>query len=182
MADVAFPYPVGAGYTFTGATGLTLTGSVVTWTPNTIATKATPIGADSVAGYDSVGTAASRFLLSALPLSAASTAALALKANIGVYNGVGALSGAYTLVAGDKGFLYQSAAVNSPVTIPTNAAVPFPIGTQIDFVRGGAGTLTFVTTGLTIVSSGGTGISATGLGCSIVKLATDTWWIVGNIS
>jgi hypothetical protein len=69
------------------------------------------------------------------------------------------------------------------VTLPQDSAVAFPTGSHIIFERNGAGTLTFAAgTGATVNSKGGdltcadryTTIAA-------IKIAADTWTIIGNI-
>jgi hypothetical protein len=71
--------------------------------------------------------------------------------------------------------------------IPTNASVAFPTGTAITVLNKGAGTCTIsaVTSGTTtILSAGGTAASPT-LGqyksAACIKVATDTWYVVGAI-
>ena len=75
------------------------------------------------------------------------------------------------------------------VTIPTNASVAFPIGARIDFAwitGAGQPTISAVTPGTTtILSGGGTStapkIRAVNLACTAIKIATDTWLVVGDI-
>jgi hypothetical protein len=70
------------------------------------------------------------------------------------------------------------------VTIPTNASVAFPVGSVINFIQVGAGQVTISgDTGVTVNSQGSKnklfGQSAVG---SVVKTATDTWYLYGNLS
>jgi hypothetical protein len=74
-------------------------------------------------------------------------------------------------------------------SIPTNASVAFPIGTQINVLQIGAGqtTINAVTSGTTtILSTGGTAaapkIRARYGMATCIKSATDTWYVVGDIS
>ena len=69
------------------------------------------------------------------------------------------------------------------VTVPPNSSVAFPIGTQIDCVQQGAGKVTFAQgAGVTINSKGGNkSISAQYVGTSLVKTATDTWTLLGDL-
>lgn len=180
MVGLAPPYPVVTSYTF--GNGLAAVANAVSWVPNTLTTKGTPIGADTVAGYDSVGAVIAKFTLSSLPVS--TPAAAAILAARSTYVGLQALSGARTLVLADAGKLLAAAAVNSPITIPPNSAVAYPLGTQIDFVREAAGTVSFVAgAGVTfVIVAGATQIAAAGLGASIVYLGGDVWWIVGALA
>jgi hypothetical protein len=82
----------------------------------------------------------------------------------------------------------DNAAANT-FSIPTNASVAFPIGTQINVLQIGAGqtTIQAVTSGTTtILSTAGTAaapkIRARYGMATCIKAATDTWYVVGDIS
>jgi len=68
--------------------------------------------------------------------------------------------------------------------IPTNAGTAFPIGTRIELLQGGAGQVTVApTSGVTLNSSGGkTKLSAQYAQATILKVATDTWYLFGDIT
>ena len=75
------------------------------------------------------------------------------------------------------------------LTIPTNASVAYAIGTQLNFIQIGAGqvTITAATPATTTIAS--TGATATGpklrvqySSATAIKVATDTWYVVGDIS
>ena len=75
------------------------------------------------------------------------------------------------------------------VLIPTNASVPYPVGTSLTVVQLGTGQTTFtaVTPGTTTITSVSTTPAAPLLrtqysGATAVKIATDTWWISGDIA
>ena len=98
---------------------------------------------------------------------------------------INAQTGNYTLVLSDTGKLItltSSSAIT--LTIPTNASVAFPIGTQIDLVQNGDGAVTFVgDTGVTINSKGGNKtIADKFVGVSLIKTDTDTWLLVGDLT
>ena len=72
--------------------------------------------------------------------------------------------------------------------IPTNASVAFPIGSVINVVRTGNGqtTIKAVTAGTTTIQSTGATATAPKLraqysAASCIKVATDTWIVVGDI-
>lgn len=91
----------------------------------------------------------------------------------------------YTLVLGDAEDLIRvGSAGNMDVTIPPNSSVAFPIGTHIDFWLEGANTVTFVPdTGVTIQSEGGLlNIATQYTAASLIKLATNTWALIGKLS
>ena len=97
-------------------------------------------------------------------------------------SGAGA-SGAYTLVAADAGELVYSTSTRT-VTIPSNASVPFEIGTSIVFISGAGATTTIAITSdtLLLAGQGTTGsrtLAAHGM-ATAVKVAATTWYISGN--
>jgi hypothetical protein len=96
----------------------------------------------------------------------------------------------YTAVIADayQKVIYMDKATAVAVKIPTNASVAFPVGTVLNVLNKGVGTVTIsaVTSGTTtIVSAGATSASPT-LGtakmAACIKVATDTWYVVGAIA
>lgn len=68
--------------------------------------------------------------------------------------------------------------------IPLNSGTAFPIGTRIELIQGGAGQVTVAPTGgVTLNSSGGkTKLAAQYAQGTILKVATDTWYLFGDIT
>jgi hypothetical protein len=72
--------------------------------------------------------------------------------------------------------------------IPTNASVAFPIGTVLNILNKGAGvcTISATTSGTTTILSAGAVAAAPTLAqykmAAAVKVATDTWYVVGAIA
>ena len=68
--------------------------------------------------------------------------------------------------------------------IPLNSGTAFPIGTRIELIQGGAGQVTVTpTSGVTVNSSGGkTKLAAQYAQATILKTATDTWYLFGDIT
>ena len=68
--------------------------------------------------------------------------------------------------------------------IPTNSGIAFPIGTRIEIIQGGAGQITIVPSGgVTVNSSGGkTKLAAQYSVATILKVATNTWYLFGDIT
>ena len=72
--------------------------------------------------------------------------------------------------------------------IPTNASVAFPVGTVLTVLNKGAGvcTISAVTAGTTTVVSGGAVSASPTLAqyksAACIKVATDTWYVVGGIA
>ena len=96
----------------------------------------------------------------------------------------------YTVVLTDNRntLVTMSVASANDFLIPTNASVAFPIGSVINVIRIGAGqtTIKAVTSGTTTISSTGATATAPKLkkqfsAASCIKVATDTWYVVGDI-
>ncbi len=90
----------------------------------------------------------------------------------------------YTLVLADKAKVVEmNVSTANNLTIPTNANVAFPTGTQIHMVQTGAGQTTVV------APAGGTANSATTLklraqwaAATLIKRDTNTWVLVGDLA
>jgi hypothetical protein len=91
---------------------------------------------------------------------------------------------AYTLVAGDAGDIVEvnnSSAIT--VTVPTNASVPYPVGTQITILQTGAGQITVAgPSGGTLNATPGTKLRAQWSSATLIKRATDTWVLIGDLT
>jgi len=96
----------------------------------------------------------------------------------------------YTVVLADadQKLVTMSVASANDFLIPTNANVAFPTGTVINVIQIGAGqtTIKAVTSGTTTISSTGGTATAPKLrkqfsAASCIKVATDTWYVVGDI-
>jgi hypothetical protein len=91
----------------------------------------------------------------------------------------------YTLVLGDSGQMVTlNNASSITLTVPTNASVAFPVGTEVDLTQLGAGQVSVAGSGgVTIDSySGYLKIAGQYAGATLKKIATDTWILVGNLS
>ena len=93
----------------------------------------------------------------------------------------------YTPVLADAGkivTLNNGSAIT--LTIPPNSNVAYPVGSSLTFINLGAGLTTFAQgSGVTIASSGGTAtapsITAQHNSATCIKIATDTWQVIGAI-
>jgi hypothetical protein len=97
----------------------------------------------------------------------------------------------YTVVLADNKntLVTMNVATANDFLIPTNANVAFPIGSVINVIQTGVGqtTIKAVTSGTTTISSTGGTSTAPKLrvqfsAASCIKVATDTWLIVGDLS
>jgi Major tropism determinant N-terminal domain len=69
------------------------------------------------------------------------------------------------------------------LTVPTNATVAWPIGTSIDILRVGAGAVDIAGAGgVTINATPGLKLRAQWSSATLLKRATDTWVLVGDLS
>ena len=96
----------------------------------------------------------------------------------------------YTFVLTDANneLITASNASAQTYSIPTNANVAFPIGSQINIIQIGAGQVTInaVTSGTTTVLSNGATAASPKLrvqysSATLIKVATDTWYVIGDI-
>jgi hypothetical protein len=97
----------------------------------------------------------------------------------------------YTVVLTDNRneLVTMDVATANDFLIPTNASVAFPIGSVINVIQIGAGqtTIEAVTPGTTTISSTGATATAPVLraqfsAASCIKVATDTWYVIGDIA
>ena len=97
----------------------------------------------------------------------------------------------YTAVLADNKntLITMAVAAANDFLIPTNASVAFPIGSVINVIQTGAGktTIKAVTPGTTTISSTGAVPASPELraqfsAASCIKVATDTWYVIGDIA
>ena len=91
----------------------------------------------------------------------------------------------YTLVLTDRGKMIElNNASAITLTIPTNASVAFPTGTRIDLLQTGAGQVTISPSGGVTVNAKGSATKITGQwsAATLIKRASDTWVLIGDIS
>ena len=110
------------------------------------------------------------------------SAALALNAQTGT-------TYTFVLTDADNKLVTASNASAQTYSIPTNANVAYAIGSQINIIAIGAGQVTInaVTSGTTTVLSNGATAAAPKLrvqysSATCIKVATDTWYVIGDIS
>lgn len=145
----------------------------VAWTTPAAAYTAPTLGSTSIASGATVTTIAGLTLT-------APVINLALNAQTGT---------TYTFVLADNGKLVTASnASTQTYSIPTNASVAFPVGTQINLIQIGAGQVTVqaATSGTTtVLSAAATAASpkarAQYSSLTCIKVATDTWYVIGDI-
>jgi hypothetical protein len=90
----------------------------------------------------------------------------------------------YTLVLSDANKLVEmNVATANTLTVPTNASVAFPIGTQILISQYGAGACTITAASGVTLRSESSKLKTNGQysGATLVKIATDEWYVFGNL-
>ena len=99
---------------------------------------------------------------------------------------IGLGSNTYTLVIGDNGYYLRAANTGGmTLTIPTNAAVAFPVGAEIVVVRtGGNNHLTFANTATVVMNyaDGKKRIATRYSAATLKKVGTNVWDLVGALS
>jgi hypothetical protein len=90
----------------------------------------------------------------------------------------------YTLVLADDGKVVEMGVGSAnTLTVPPNASVAFPIGTQIVILQTGAGQTTLTQgAGVTINATPGSKLRTTWSSATLIKRATDTWVAIGDLS
>jgi hypothetical protein len=94
----------------------------------------------------------------------------------------------FVLADADNKLVTASNASAQTYSIPTNANVAYPVGSQINIIAIGAGQVTInaVTSGTTTVLSNGATAAAPKLrvqysSATCIKVATDTWYVIGDL-
>ena len=95
----------------------------------------------------------------------------------------------YTFALTDTNLLVTASNTSAQTySIPTNASVEFPIGSQINIIQINTGQVTIqaVTPGTTTVLSNGATVAAPKLtgrysAATLIKSATDSWYVIGDI-
>ena len=92
-------------------------------------------------------------------------------------------AGSYTLVLTDRGkVVEQNVGSANTVTIPTDASVAFPVGTEILVFQVGAGQVTIAGAGgVTVRGTPGLKIAAQYGGATLIKRAANDWIVMGNL-
>jgi hypothetical protein len=95
-----------------------------------------------------------------------------------------AQSASYTLVLADKAKVVEmSVGSANNLTVPLNASVAFPVGTQIHIVQTGSGQTTVVATGgVTINTATTLKLRAQWSAATLIKRAENTWVLVGDLA
>lgn len=96
--------------------------------------------------------------------------------------GTNVRSSSYTLVLSDQSKLIEyNSSIEGSISVPTNATVPFPIGTYIVILRTNTGICTIsADSGVTINATPGTTLRTQWSMATLIKRATNTWVLAGD--
>lgn len=79
--------------------------------------------------------------------------------------------------------LYFTASTAVTITVPPNSSTAFPVGARIDLIQAGAGKVTAAPgAGVTLNGTPSLGLRSQWSAATIIKVATDTWVIVGDLA
>ena len=158
-----------------------------------IATAKSEAIADATAQVNSVIAAAPAALNTLDELAAAlgddanyaTTVTTALAGKVPSATPISQKTASYTLSSINEkdSMIEMNSASATTVTIPTNAAVAFPIGTSLDVLRVGAGAVDIAAaSGVTVNATPGLKLRAQWSSATLIKRGTDTWVLVGDLS
>lgn len=107
-----------------------------------------------------------------------------VKAGVPSITTINQQSAAYTPVLTDRDKLVEvSSATAVTVTIPANATAAYPVGTSFDILQTGAGQITIAgAAGVTLNATPGLKLRTQWSSATLLKRATDTWVIFGDLS
>jgi hypothetical protein len=95
-----------------------------------------------------------------------------------------AQTASYTLVLADKNKIVEmNVGTANDLTVPANSTVAYPVGTQIQILQTNAGKTRIVAAGgVTVNATPGLYMRAQWSGATLLKRATDTWVVTGDLS
>jgi hypothetical protein len=182
---------VGAGTVTSITAGTGLSGGTITAT-GTIAidsTVATLTGSQALTNKD-LTSGTNTFPTSLVTLTGTETLTNKTLTDPKINLAFDAETASYTAVLANNGQVVtmDNGSANT-FSIPTNASVAFPIGTQINVIQIGAGqtTIQAVTSGTTTIQSTGASAAAPKLrvrysAATCLKAGTDLWYVFGDVS
>ena len=117
-------------------------------------------------------------------IGAATATSLTVTGNIVYHTGTTAQTSSYTLALTDDSKIIE---ISSPtavnLTVPLNSSVAFPVGTSITILQTGAGQITVVpVSGVIVNSTPGLKIRTQWAAATLLKRATDTWVLMGDLT
>lgn len=159
----------------------------VTITPTTLTSSRTltlPDTTGTVVTTGDTGTVTSTMILDGTIVNADINASAAIDLGKLADVSTNAQTASYTLVLGDKNKIVEMGVASAnTLTVPPNSSVAFPVGSQINVLQTGAGQCTITPgAGVTINGTPGLKTRAQWSYATLIKRATDTWVLVGDIA
>lgn len=153
-------------------------GNIIVYNSSGVPTSVTETGDVTIS--DSGVTAISAGVIVNADISSSAAIELTKLADIST----SAQSASYTLVLADKAKIVEMGVGSANnLTVPPNSSVAFPVGSQINILQTGAGQTTVVAgAGVTVNATPGLKLRAQWSYATLIKRATDTWVLVGDIS
>jgi hypothetical protein len=188
MATLTIPYTFTNGSPIVASEHNSNNGAIETFVNNLSAGTGFDTGAIGTAtiANASVTTAklATSLALTTPDIGAATGTSLNTTGNVVYHLGINAQLASYTLVLLDDGKVVEvSFATANALTVPLNATVAFPIGTQITVIQTGVGQTTITATGgVTINATPGLKLRAQWSAATLIKRATNTWVAIGDLA
>jgi len=151
-------------------TNKTLTAPVISTISNT-GTITLPTSTDTLVGRATTDTLTNKTLTT--PTLTAPVVNISINAQTGT---------TYTFVLTDNGKLVTLTNAGAiTLTVPLNSSVAFPIGAQVAIQQSGAGEVTVAGAGGVTLNTTGTKTRVQWSGAVLVKTATDTWTMLGDL-
>ena len=115
----------------------------------------------------------------------ATTITTALAGKVPSATSISQKTASYTLASINEkdSMIEMNAAGATTVTVPTDAAVAFPVGTSLDILRVGAGAVDVAgASGVTVNATPGLKLRSQWSSATLIKRAANTWVLVGDLS
>ena len=167
------------------ATALGNDANLSTTLTNAIALKA-PLASPTFTGTNNVAALTASGLITASASGVAFTDGTQTKEGVASRTPIVQKTAAYTLSALTErdSLIEVSSATGVTITIPTNTAVAYPIGTSIDILQTGAGQVTIapVDGTVTVNATPGLKLRTTWSSATLFKRAANTWVVFGDLT
>jgi hypothetical protein len=144
-----------------------------------------PLASPTFTGTNNVAALTASGLITASASGVAFTDGTQTKAGVPSITTISQKTDSYTLSALTErdSMIEISKATAVTLTVPTNATVAYPVGTSIDILQTGAGQVTVAgAVGVTVNATPGLKLRAQWSSATLIKRATDTWVLLGDLS
>jgi hypothetical protein len=188
MATITIPYTFTNGAPIVASEHNSNNASIETFVNNLSAGTGFDTGAIGTASIANASVTSAKLAtslaLTTPNIGAATGTSLNTTGNVVYHFATNAQVASYTLVLLDDGKIVEvSFATANGLTVPLNATVAFPVGTQITVIQTGVGQTTITATaGVTINGTPGLKLRTQWSAATLIKRATDTWVVLGDLA